>query len=58
MITLTEEATRAVSRFIRSEKGAVCLRLRLTVVGVLARAPKCNARSAMGALYRTHDLLP
>ncbi len=30
MITLTEKATRAVSRFIRSEKGATGLRLRVT----------------------------
>lgn len=30
MITLTEKATRAVSRFIRSEKSAAGLRLRVT----------------------------
>lgn len=30
MITLTEKATKAVSRFIRSEKGAAGLRLRVT----------------------------
>jgi len=50
MITLTEKATRAVSRFIRSEKGATGLRLRVSGGGCaglqyemqLENAPEAN----------------